>query len=79
MKKNKIGIVMMTYFSGRSFKASQMPEIIHQLSKNNQLGESYGLPYKLDKTEYSIEELKLLKRSWLCRVCFALLINFLQI
>lgn len=73
MKKRKIGIVMMTYFSGRSFKASQMPEIIHELSKGDQLGESYGLPYKLDKTEYSSEELKFLKRSWLCRICFAFL------
>lgn len=76
MKNRSIGIVMMTYFSGRSFKASQMPEIIHELSKNGQLGKSFGLPYPLDKTVYSKDDLKFLKRSWLCRICFAVLSKF---
>ncbi len=67
---------MMTYFSGRAYKAPQMPEIIHQLSKRKQLGESFGLPYKLDDKEYSKEELFSLKRSHLCRMMFGIVSNF---
>lgn len=73
---NKIGIVMMTYFSGKSFKAAQMPEIIHRLSEDGQLGLSYGLPYQEDSSVYSMEELSYLKRSSLCRIVFAVLSNF---
>ena len=72
----KIGIVMMTYFSGKAYKAPQMPEIIHRLMMENQLGESFGMPYKLDEKEYSPKELSNLKRSNICRLMFGIISNF---
>lgn len=70
MKKNKtdnkkVSIVMMSTFSGASFKAPQLMPIVHRLSEEKLLADSFGIPYVADKKEYSEDELKHLKRSHL--------------
>ena len=72
MKKNKtdnkkVSIVMMSTFSGASFKAPQLMPIVHRLSEEKLLADSFGIPNATDKNEYSEDELKHLKRSHLMR------------
>ncbi len=60
---DKVSVVMMSTFSGYSYKAPQLKYIIHSLSRRGILGDSFGLPENQDAMEYSDVELKKLKRS----------------
>lgn len=64
----KVSIVMMSTFSGSSYKAPRLIPIIHHLANENLLANSYGMPQKSDQAEYSEDELRYLKRNSLMSV-----------
>lgn len=66
--KKKVSIVMMSTFSGNSFKAPQLKSLVHCLAKQNLLANSFGMPENEDKIEYSEDELRYLKRNWVMNI-----------
>lgn len=66
--RKKVSIVMMSTFSGSSFKAPQLASIIHYLSRENLLAASFGIPENSDYKEYKQDELAFLKRSELMKL-----------
>lgn len=62
-KKVRVSIVMMSTFSGLSFKAPQLTPIIHHLSSIDLLADCLGIPEDTDRAEFSDKELEHLKRA----------------
>lgn len=72
MNNNKVSIVMMSTFSGPSFKGPQMPEIIIELEKQGRLGNCYGLYSPTDKKHYTDSILHKLRSNRFLKVLFKL-------